>query len=68
MMGVSANDMSIFYDRDVQKKIGIGVVSYYILRQLTIFNLLFLFILFFAGKKYYEDMKEATMRHHGLKQ
>jgi hypothetical protein len=68
MMGVAANDMAFLYDRETQKKIGVGVVSYYIFRQLTIFNLLFLAFIFFAGKKYYEDMKKATRRHQGLEQ
>jgi len=68
MMGVAANDMAFLYDQGTQKKIGIGLVSYYIFRQLSIFNLIFLIFLFFAGKKYYEDMKKATRRHQGLEQ
>ena len=68
MMGVSGTDMAIFYDRDSQKKLGIAVASFYVLRQLSIFNLMFLMFLFFSGKKYYEDMKEGTKRHHGLEQ
>ena len=67
-MSISAMDMDIFYNRETQKKIGIGIVSYYILRQISIFNLLFVMFLFFSGKKYFEDMKEATKRHHGLEQ
>lgn len=68
MMGVSGTDMAIFYDRETQKKIGIGIVSYYILRQISIFNLLFVMFLFFVGSKHFDNMKEATKRHHGLEQ
>ena len=60
--------VNLLYDQGTQKKIGIGLVSYYIFRQLSIFNLIFLIFLFFAGKKYYEDMKESTRRHQGLEQ